>query len=175
MLILLILAIMAVTVDKLLNVILITGIFSAIASFVYLILGAPDVALAETIIGSTLSTIILLVALKRCKLFTVYFISENPSDKKTSKLINAIEKALKNHEIEPHIVFATETVEQIQNTQSYDIIVEQSKDLLNIYGKEKSFNVQLVLKQIETENLGFEISLIDDIETKKYRYKEGNR
>ena len=39
------------------------GVFSLICSFVFLLYAAPDVAIAEAIIGSTLSTILYLVAL----------------------------------------------------------------------------------------------------------------
>lgn len=162
---------MVVTVNKVLKAILIMSIFSVLASFVYLFLGAPDVALAETIIGSTLSTIILLVALKRCKLFTIYFIAENITDKNTKKLMSAIEKSLKEHEIEPHIIFATETVEEIQSNQSYDIIVERIQNRITIYGKQNSFNLKAVLEQIKIENLGFDVLVKDDIEVKKYKYK----
>lgn len=175
LILILILAIMAVTVNKLLKVILITAIFSVIASFIYLLLGAPDVALAETIIGSTLSTIILLVAIKRYKLFTVYYIAKASTDKTTLKIINIIENSLKEHEIEPHIIFATETVKQIQNSQSYDIIVEQTKNKIIIYGKENSFNTKSILEQIRAENLNFKISIKDDTEIKKYRYKGENK
>lgn len=166
---------MAVTVNKLLRVILITAIFSVVASFIYLLLGAPDVALAETIIGSTLSTIILLVAIKRYKLFTVYYIVKEPTDKTTLKIIKIIEKSLKEHEIEPHIIIATETAKQIQNNQSYDIIVEQTKNKIIIYGKENSFNTQAILKQLKSECLSFKISIKDDTEIKKYRYKGDNK
>lgn len=39
------------------------GIFSLISSLCFLMYGAPDVAIAEAIIGSTISTILYLVAL----------------------------------------------------------------------------------------------------------------
>ncbi len=39
------------------------GVFSMASAFVFLVFSAPDVALAEVIIGSTLSTILYLVAL----------------------------------------------------------------------------------------------------------------
>lgn len=166
---------MTVTVNKLLKVILITAIFSIMASFIYLLLGAPDVALAEAIIGSTLSTIILLLAVKRCKLFTVYYIAKSSTDKTTLKLINTIEKSLKEHEIEPHIIFATESAKEIQNNQSYDIIVKQTKDKIIIYGKENSFHTQAILEHIEAEKLKFEISIKDDTEIRKYIYKGENK
>ncbi len=41
------------------------GAFSLLASFCYLLYHAPDVAIAEAVIGSALSTILFIVALKK--------------------------------------------------------------------------------------------------------------
>src|SRR5690554_3129356 len=49
------------------------GIFSLMNSFAYVFYGAPDVAMAEAIIGTTLSTVLYLVAMKKYKVFTICF------------------------------------------------------------------------------------------------------
>jgi uncharacterized MnhB-related membrane protein len=56
-------AIIAIQTTKLIRGAIYLGIFSLISSFCFLLYGAPDVAIAEAIIGSTLSTILYLVAL----------------------------------------------------------------------------------------------------------------
>ena len=61
---LIVLAIAAVNTSHLRRSIIYLGIFSLISSLVYLFYGAPDVAIAEAVIGSSLTTVLFLVALK---------------------------------------------------------------------------------------------------------------
>lgn len=81
LLLLVIFAILSVNTAKLRQAVIYLGLFSLISSFVYLIYGAPDVAIAQAAIGSAISTVLYLVAIRRSRVFTVYFIrhSEPPS------------------------------------------------------------------------------------------------
>ncbi|GEM_PF-500548 len=54
-------------VRDILTAVIISGIVSLIASILFLMLGAPDVAMTEATIGSALTTIVFLYALKRVK------------------------------------------------------------------------------------------------------------
>jgi len=60
-------AIYAVKANKLVNAIVASGVISLIASIVFLMIGAPDVAMTEASIGSGLTTVIFLYALKQIK------------------------------------------------------------------------------------------------------------
>lgn len=172
LILIIILAIMVVTVDKLLKAVVMTAIFSVMAAFVYLILGAPDVALAEAVIGSTLSTIILLVAIKRCKIFTVYYISETniQVNKSILKVVSIIENALKEHEIEPNIICSTDSIEILQKS-GYDIIVEYKKSEIIIHGKENSFNMESIINNINKTKLRYSVHIEDNTNKKVYKYK----
>lgn len=59
--------------------IILSGVLSILASFSYILLLAPDVALAEAVIGCTLSTIILMMAIQYLEVVhIVYTISDIP-------------------------------------------------------------------------------------------------
>jgi uncharacterized MnhB-related membrane protein len=60
-------AIAALYVKELVSAIIITGVVSLTASIVFLLLGAPDVAMTEAAIGSALTTVIFLFSLSRMR------------------------------------------------------------------------------------------------------------
>ena len=60
-------AILAITTKKLLVAIIASGVISLLASIIYLILQSPDVAMTEAAIGSALTTMVFLFALRRIK------------------------------------------------------------------------------------------------------------
>ncbi len=60
-------AILAVYQKSLLSAIIAAGAISLLASIVYLILSAPDVAMTEAAIGSGLTTIVFLFALNKVR------------------------------------------------------------------------------------------------------------
>ncbi|NSW89206.1 MAG: DUF4040 domain-containing protein [Firmicutes bacterium] len=60
-------ALLAVQTHQLRRAVIYLGVFSLINSFAYVFYGAPDVSLAEAIIGSTLVTVLYLIALKKYK------------------------------------------------------------------------------------------------------------
>jgi len=60
-------AIYAFRTRKMVNAIIASGAISLIASIIFLILSAPDVAMTEASIGSALTTIVFLYALAKIK------------------------------------------------------------------------------------------------------------
>lgn len=60
-------AVAAVVVRGLLSAIILVGVVSLFVSYLFLRMGAPDVAMTEAAIGSALSTVIFLVALRRTR------------------------------------------------------------------------------------------------------------
>jgi len=70
---LIVFAFLALQTAVLRNAVIYLSVFSLLCSAVYLFLGAPDVAIAEAVIGCTLSTILYLVALKKYKIYSVYY------------------------------------------------------------------------------------------------------
>jgi energy-converting hydrogenase B subunit D len=60
-------AIFAIFTNKTLNAIIASGIISLLASIIFLVFGAPDVAMTEATIGSGLTTVVFLYALKHVR------------------------------------------------------------------------------------------------------------
>lgn len=65
--IMIIAAFMAIWLKNLLAAIISAGVISLLASVIYLLLAAPDVAMTEAAIGSGLTTIIFIFTLKKIK------------------------------------------------------------------------------------------------------------
>lgn len=61
-------AVFAVYSSNLLTAIISAGVISLLASIIYVLLAAPDVAMTEAAIGSGLTTIVFLLALKQINL-----------------------------------------------------------------------------------------------------------
>ncbi len=57
-------AVYAVLTKSVLNAIIASGIISLMASVIFLVVGAPDVAMTEAAIGSGLTTVVFIYALK---------------------------------------------------------------------------------------------------------------
>ncbi len=60
-------AILAIYQKNLLSAIIAAGVISLLASVIYILLAAPDVAMTEAAIGSGLTTIVFLYALNKIK------------------------------------------------------------------------------------------------------------
>lgn len=65
--IMIIAAFLAIRLKNLLSAIISAGVISLLASVIYLLLAAPDVAMTEAAIGSGLTTIIFIFTLKKIK------------------------------------------------------------------------------------------------------------
>ena len=60
-------ALLAVYSRSLLTAIISSGVISLLASIIYILLAAPDVAMTEAAIGSGLTTVVFLLALRRIR------------------------------------------------------------------------------------------------------------
>lgn len=60
-------AFMAIYLKNMLSAIISTGVISLLASIIYLLLAAPDVAMTEAAIGSGLTTIVFLFAFSKIR------------------------------------------------------------------------------------------------------------
>ncbi|GAA0179351.1 hypothetical protein SH2C18_22390 [Clostridium sediminicola] len=157
----------AITTNKLRVSIITMGIFSLISSFCYLLYSAPDVAIAEAVMGCTLSTILYLVAFQKYKIFSIYYIVKNNNGtyinneiKRRTEIESIIEKFCKNKELEPHVIYTSEDVEHIKSAHEYDLIVVQDGKDLTLFGREDNYLLEGLEDHICFEcdaNLHFEI------------------
>lgn len=155
LLMMIVFAILAVQTPKLRRAIIYLGIFSLISSFCYLLYQAPDVAIAEAIIGSTLATILYLVALQKHSVFTIYYTDENDAavndeyiNKGRTRILNLIEQFCVSKELEPQVIFTTETLENIRNSSAYDLIVRQKDSSIFVYGHHQNYHLESLGKYV---------------------------
>ncbi|MCD4690976.1 DUF4040 domain-containing protein [bacterium] len=64
-LVMLVVAVTAVVVRTAVSAVILVGVVSLLVSYLFLRMGAPDVAMTEAAIGSALTTVIFLIALRR--------------------------------------------------------------------------------------------------------------
>lgn len=96
LLLLLGLGILVVVTDRLFTAVVYSAALSACIAFGYLLLGAPDVALAEAIIGSALTTVIYLATLKKYRIFTIRCLpGDTRKDPLFSKVLEVISRSLR--------------------------------------------------------------------------------
>ena len=154
-----VLAIIAVETNKLRRVVIYLGIFSLVSSFAYLLYSAPDVAIAEAIIGSTLATILYLVAIKKYSVFTIYYLTgdnSKPTNSQIAKTRNDFLNLIENHclekELEPQVIYSPEDIDHIVINHQYDLIVEQFPDSFRVYGNKENYQLDELYKSIVSKS-----------------------
>jgi len=139
-------AIIALQTSVLRNAVIYLAVFSLLCSVVYLFLGAPDVAIAEAVIGCTLSTILYLVALKKYSIFTVYYrclsndldeINMLKAEKKNMKSV--LTKFASTQELQLDMINTTSSFKQITHSVSYDVIIFHSNRGIWLHGLKNSY------------------------------------
>ncbi len=146
---LIVFAFMAVQTPKLRNAVVFLAVFSASSAFVYILLGAPDAALAEAVIGSTIATVIYLSALQKYKVFTIYYTNEKRHSYGQSNMLrrrNAVLRRMESFclgkELEAHIVYTTESLHRILEKRGWDLIVRNNDRHFTVYGMEQNYHIE---------------------------------
>ncbi len=137
------------------------GVLSLVSAFCYLLYHAPDVAIAEAVIGSALATILYIVAFKKHHTFYVYFTTVSKKVNNDTVLrsdmddvFSKITKYCFKHELEAQCVFTWDNPQTIANEHVYDIILQHSDDEITVYGVTTEQHVQKIydiLKEQKTK------------------------
>ncbi|MPW25749.1 DUF4040 domain-containing protein [Alkalibaculum sp. M08DMB] len=156
-----VLAIISISTTKLRRAVIYLGLFSLVISFTYLLYSAPDVAIAEAIIGSALSTILYLVALKKFQVFTIYYTNYDYNEinydhvtVRRGQILKDIEKFYVDREMEPQIIYTTENFKHILKTKNYDLLIYQKHSDFYIYGFEKDYQLDAIEGYFMNEDHG---------------------
>lgn len=170
---LIIFSIAAVQTRYLRHAVIYLGVFSLSISFVYLLYNAPDVALAEAIIGSTIATILYLVALQKYKIFTIYYhLQKDESEaaqnysKYKYQLLKSLEKFCTKQELEAQVIYSSQSLESILSHQQYALIVEETEDGLVIYGHYENYQLEKIesfLKNDVQFKYPFRVEAIEEV------------
>ena len=124
------------------------AVFSLLGAFLYLLYAAPELAIAEAVIGSGLVTLLYLAALKRNRVYTVAVISDRHRDRLVDSYIEQVERSKALHEIhtffvrrefEMQIVFVLASLEDALHDESYDLVVAEDEDGLAAYTDDESY------------------------------------
>jgi putative multicomponent Na+:H+ antiporter subunit B len=138
LLLLLLFAFLSVQTPKLTHAVIYLGMFSFLCSLVYLFYQSPNVAIAEAVIGSTLATVIYLVALKKQKRFTVYIFHKISHD-----LIHAIETFCEQQELSLHYIrFKSKQYEDILSHKEYDLLIQGDPKNCLLFSKKRSYKIE---------------------------------
>lgn len=138
MICLIILAFITVQTRKLRRAAIFLGAFSLICSFAYLIYNAPDVAIAEAVIGCTLSTILILIALKKYHVITIFYVENEHNDsaaikKERRDLTNSLENFFTERGLEPQMIPTHLDENTLGHNDCFDLLIEHTTDGINIY------------------------------------------
>lgn len=142
--------------------IILNGGISVLSGLLFLILAAPDVALAEAVIGSTLSTIIYLVALKHHQIVYVIYNVETIKEEELQTLFNDIYSPdhIDVHFINNHLSLK-ENLSRYRFADYY--IVEEDK--LYIYALEQDGHRQQIYQALRSEFKDVEFCIRKDRRT----------
>jgi putative multicomponent Na+:H+ antiporter subunit B len=124
------------------------AIFSLLASLLYVFYSAPELAIAEAVIGSGLVTLLYLAALKRNRVYTVAVVSESHRDQITDQYVNHVKRSRALHEIrefftrreyEVQTVFVSVSLAEALQDPTYDLVVAEDEEGFATYTDDESY------------------------------------
>ncbi len=132
------LAFITVQTRKLRRAAIYLGAFSLICSFTYLTYNAPDVAIAEAVIGCTLSTILLLIALKKYHVITIFYVEtelgESAAVKKERKVFTtSFEHFMMEKGFEPQMIPTHIEENPLGHNDCFNLLIEHTQEEIIIY------------------------------------------
>ncbi len=149
LIVIILLAIFTIITPRIRKSIILSGILSVTAAFAYVLLAAPDIALAEAVIGSTITTVLLLVAIKKSKIFIVYYIKDDEVIRED--IMKYIEQILIENEYELQFVCTTESVEFLKENYSFELLIEEKEDKVKLYGEYSNMGFMNILRKLRGE------------------------
>lgn len=158
LILLIVLAIVALNTAKLRRAVIYLGILSLVSSFVYLFYGAPDVAIAEAVIGSGISTVLYLVALNKYQVFTIYYtnadynqFSDRTVIRGRAQVLRDVEKFFVLREMEPQIIYTTKDYNEVLDNRDFDLLIHQDFDQVFFYGSKEDYHVDALEEHVRQE------------------------
>ncbi len=124
------------------------AIFSLLAAFVFVFHGAPELAIAEAVIGSGLVTLLYLVALQRYRVYTICVASDRHSEAlsdsyikgmENNEIVHRIRRFCMSREFEPEIVFSSKSVKEAMSDSRYDLVITHENGETHVYGPSNSY------------------------------------
>lgn len=146
LILMLIFAVASLQSDSLRHSVIYLSVFSLLCSFAYALYQAPDVAIAEAVIGCTLSTVLYLVAIKKYRIFRIYYsnqvtdlIKKPESNVLRANLVTMVDGYLQDLELEMDLIHTKHGFVEIDGLHEYDVIVEHTNDGIRMYGAQSNY------------------------------------
>ena len=124
------------------------AVFSLLGAFLYLLFAAPELAIAEAVIGSGLVTLLYLAALKRTRVYTVAVISEAHRNHVTdsyiahverSKALEEIRRFFRRREFEVQVVYVSVPLADALVDDAYDLVIAEDQEGLSAFTDDESY------------------------------------
>ena len=147
LIVIIVFAIAAIQAKSLRQSVIYLSVFSLLCSFAYALYQAPDVAIAEAVIGCSLSTVLYLVAIKKFRIFRVYYSHHISSPEKIpeshvlrNNLVTMMEGYLSDTELELDMINTRHKFDEIHGHQDYDVIIEHTNAGMRMYGAQSNYH-----------------------------------
>jgi len=138
-------AFLAIQSDSIMRAIVLLSAFSVLCSIAYFMLHAPDVAIAEAVIGCSLSTILFLVALRKYRIFTVYvLVDDQTSEAWKFKIKRHVIKFVKTINLEVHYIVTNEPLERLIEKYKFDSIMICDNNAIDFHGYKSNYHFDLM-------------------------------
>lgn len=124
------------------------AVFSLLGSFLYVLYSAPELAIAEAVIGSGLVTLLYLAALKRNRVYTIAVVRGPDAGRLTDAEMVRVERsaALREareffvrREFEVQVIFASDPLASALRSPAYDLVMTEDDEGFAIYTDEESY------------------------------------
>jgi len=151
-------AVAAVVTGQLRRAVIYLSVFSLLASLAYLLYQAPDVAIAEAVIGCGLATVLYLAALRKQRLITIYYVHEHDGDindrltKQADRLLRAIEQLLAEKELETQVIHTARPGREVLDRQDFDLLLVEKDQQLTMYGRTEDYHLDAVEALLSKQN-----------------------
>ncbi len=118
------------------------AVFSLLGALLYLLYSAPELAIAEAVIGSGLLTLLYLTAIKRYLVYSVCVVSSEREGKRDrrvrqvrkNRVVRDIRQFCLRREFETQLVFSSEPLERAVRSARYNLVVRVDEEQVTIYG-----------------------------------------
>ncbi len=162
---LVVIAIITVSTNSIRNAVIYNAAFSMTISYVFLLYNAPDLAIAEAVISSVITTIIYFVALRKYNAFRVFcrlpedsISDKHYKDEHHSKIVELIKEFCQKQSLDAYFVYTTDSSSDIIENYRYELIMEDGDDkIINIIAHSENLKVPVLKDYI------FERERHDDI------------
>jgi putative multicomponent Na+:H+ antiporter subunit B len=168
---LIILAIATVQTSKLRRSVIYLGGFSLLSSFIYLLKGAPDVAISEAFIGCTISVVLFLTALKKFKIMNIYYTSQDTThqtDTYFQSFVQDLEKYLVLKDFEPQKIHTSLDDKELQEEADFDLLIVNMHSSITVYCNRCNYNTPEIKGFVEGYDEKSNIHFISIVESDEY-------